>query len=138
MMLPAAFKATQVYRFQVKPPSLHQCLCCYAPGVEPQNLDEWKLLIRLSQQCSSGTDSQQATDVNGSRWSNGSVDCEGKISPESLTLMLARTAGPDRALSVLEECDVQLVLSAQSKLVCELLRVAEKRQRWVNQAFRRT
>ncbi|XP_072242069.1 Hermansky-Pudlak syndrome 5 protein [Leuresthes tenuis] len=104
-------------------------------GVEPKNLDEWKLLIRLSQQCSSGADSQQGTDVNGSRWSNGSVDCEGKISPESLTLMLARTAGPDRALSVLEECDVQLVLSAQSKLVCELLRVAEKRQRAIIQTM---
>lgn len=53
------------------------------------------------------------------------------MSLENLTLMLARTAGPDRALAVLEECGVQLVLSPHSKLVCELLRVTEKRQRWV-------
>lgn len=98
-------------------------------GVEPQNLEEWKLLIQISQQCSSVVNSEQVTGVNGSSWSNGSADYGGKISPENLTLMLARTAGPDRALAVLEECGVQLVLSPHSKLVCELLRVAEKRQR---------
>ncbi|XP_073328031.1 Hermansky-Pudlak syndrome 5 protein [Pagrus major] len=98
-------------------------------GVEPQTLDEWKLLIQLSQQCSSVGDSEQVPGVNGSSWSNGSADCGGKISPESLTLMLARTAGPDRAMAVLEECGVQVVLSPQSELVCELLRVTEKRQR---------
>ena len=105
---------------------------CYFPGVEPQTLDEWKLLIQLSQQRGSVGDSEQVSGVNGSSWSNGSEDCGGKISPESLTLMLARTAGPDRAMAVLEECSVQLVLSPHSQLVCELLRVAEKRQRWVS------
>uniref|UniRef100_A0A3Q1G2D1 Hermansky-Pudlak syndrome 5 protein homolog n=1 Tax=Acanthochromis polyacanthus TaxID=80966 RepID=A0A3Q1G2D1_9TELE len=98
-------------------------------GVEPQTLDEWKLLIQLSQQCSCAADSEQLTGVNGSSLSNDSADCGGKISPENLTLMLARTAGPDRALEVLEDCGVQLVLSPHSKLVCELLRVTEKRQR---------
>ncbi|KAM3609547.1 uncharacterized protein V6R79_016681 [Siganus canaliculatus] len=96
-------------------------------GVEPQTLDEWKLLIQLSQQHSG--ESQQAAGVNGSSWSNGSADCGGKINPESLTLMLARTAGPDRAMALLEECGVQLNLSPHSKLVCELLRVTERRQR---------
>ncbi|XP_037624079.1 Hermansky-Pudlak syndrome 5 protein isoform X2 [Sebastes umbrosus] len=100
-----------------------------ADGVEPQTLEEWKLLIQLSQRCSSAADSEQVTGVNGSSWSNGSADCGGKISPENLTLMLARTAGPDRAMALLEECGVQLVLSPHSKLVCELLRVTEKRQR---------
>ncbi|XP_044050309.1 Hermansky-Pudlak syndrome 5 protein [Siniperca chuatsi] len=98
-------------------------------GVEPQTLEEWKHLIQISQQCSSEVDSEQVTGVNGSSWSSGSADCGGKISPENLTLMLARTAGPDYALTVLEECGVQLVLSPHSKLVCELLRVTEKRQR---------
>ncbi|XP_013869075.1 BLOC-2 complex member HPS5 isoform X2 [Austrofundulus limnaeus] len=98
-------------------------------GVEPQTLDEWKVLIQLSQQHCSAAESQRVTNVNGSSWSNGSEDSEGKISPESLTLVLARRAGPDRALKVLEECGVQLVFSAHSELVCELLRVAEKRQR---------
>ncbi|XP_071353141.1 Hermansky-Pudlak syndrome 5 protein isoform X2 [Trachinotus anak] len=98
-------------------------------GVEPQTLDEWKLLIQLSQQRSSVGDSEQVAGVNGSSWSNSSEDCGGKMSLENLTLMLARTAGPDRALAVLEECGVQLVLSPHSKLVCDLLRVTEKRQR---------
>lgn len=106
---------------------------CYFPGVAPQTLEEWKLLIQLSQRCSSEGVSEQVTGVNGSSWSNGSADCGRKISPENLTLMLARTAGPDRAMAVLEECGVQLVLSPHSKLVCELLRVTEKRQRWVSQ-----
>lgn len=104
-------------------------------GVEPQTIDEWKLLIQLSQRCSSNGDSGEASaaaaaTVNGGSWSNGSpADCGGKINPESLTLLLARMAGPDRATQVLEECGVRLVLSPHSRLVCELLRVAEKRQR---------
>uniref|UniRef100_A0A8C3AC72 Hermansky-Pudlak syndrome 5 protein homolog n=1 Tax=Cyclopterus lumpus TaxID=8103 RepID=A0A8C3AC72_CYCLU len=100
-----------------------------ADGVVPQTLEEWRLLIQLSQRCSSEVDSEQVTGVNGSSRSNSLADCDGKISPEKLTLMLARTAGPDRAMAVLEECGVQLVLSPHSKLVCELLRVTEKRQR---------
>ncbi|XP_037307698.2 Hermansky-Pudlak syndrome 5 protein isoform X1 [Pungitius pungitius] len=96
-----------------------------ADGVVPQTLEEWKLLIRFSQRCSSAGDSQQGAGVNGS----GSADCGGKIDPENLTLMLARAAGPERAMAVLEECQVQLVLSPHSKLVCELLRVTETRQR---------
>lgn len=98
-------------------------------------MEEWKLLIQLSQRCSSVVDPEQVPGVNGSSWSNGSADCGGKINPENLTLMLARTAGPDHAMAILEECGVQLVLSPHSKLVCELLRVAEKRQRWVLSNF---
>lgn len=98
------------------------------PGVEPQTLDEWKLLIQLSQQRSSEAEPEQ---VNGSSWSNGAEDGGRKMDPESLTLMLARTAGPDAAMAVLEECGLQPVLSPRSKLVFELQRVAEKRQRWV-------
>lgn len=94
----------------------------------------------MSQRCSSVGDAEQVTGVNGRSESNGTSDCGGKISPENLTLMLARLAGPDRALAVLEECGLQLDLSPHSKLVFELLRVTEKRQRWVklrgnNQSF---
>uniref|UniRef100_A0A1A7WQF2 Hermansky-Pudlak syndrome 5 protein homolog n=1 Tax=Iconisemion striatum TaxID=60296 RepID=A0A1A7WQF2_9TELE len=102
-------------------------------GVEPKTLDEWKVLIQLSQRHCSVAESQQVT--NGSSLTNGSADSEGKISPESLTLMLARKAGPDRALAVLEECGVHLAISPQSELVCELLRVAEKRQRAIIQTM---
>lgn len=102
-------------------------------GVEPKTLDEWKLLIQLSQQSSIA--STQLPGVNGSSWSDDSAESGGKVSPENLTLMLARTAGPDMALAVLEECGVQLVLSPHSKLVCELLRVTEKRQRAIIQTM---
>ncbi|XP_068595562.1 Hermansky-Pudlak syndrome 5 protein [Brachionichthys hirsutus] len=98
-------------------------------GLQPQSLEEWKVLIQLSQQCTSGGDGERVAGVNGNSWSDGSADCGSKISPESLTLMLARSAGPDRALAVVEDCGVQLILSPQSKLVCELLRVTETRQR---------
>ncbi|XP_071385151.1 Hermansky-Pudlak syndrome 5 protein [Centroberyx affinis] len=96
-------------------------------GVVPQSLDEWKLLIQLSQQCS--TVAEPVAGLNGSGLANGSADCSRQVSPENLTLRLARTAGPDRALAVVQECGVQLVLTPHSTLVCELLRVAEKRQR---------
>ncbi|XP_019712524.1 BLOC-2 complex member HPS5 isoform X1 [Hippocampus comes] len=92
-------------------------------GVEPQNLAEWKLLIQLAQ------DGSHTSDVNGDTLSNGSADCSRKINPEAVTLRLARTVGPERAVAVLEECGVQLSLSPHSQLVCELLKVAEKRQR---------
>lgn len=111
------------------------CSFFVPPGVEPRTIEEWKLLIQLSQRCSSSNgDSEEAAaaTVNGSSRPNGlSADRDGKINPESLTLLLARVAGPDRATQVLEECGMQLVLSPHSRLVCELLRVAEKRQRWV-------
>ncbi|KAM4618973.1 BLOC-2 complex member HPS5 [Polymixia lowei] len=96
-------------------------------GVVPQTLDEWKLLIQLSQQSSSA--SEPVTGSGGSSLTNGSADCSRQVSPESLTLRLARAVGPDRALAALEECGVQVALTPHSTLVCELLRLAEKRQR---------
>ncbi|KAJ0069242.1 hypothetical protein NL108_003162, partial [Boleophthalmus pectinirostris] len=94
-------------------------------GVEPQTLEEWKLLIQLSQQIVS---SEHFPGQNGGIRSDDSGVSAGKVSPETLTLMLARSAGPDVALDVLEDCGVQLVLSPHSQLICELLRVTEKRQ----------
>ncbi|XP_072528387.1 Hermansky-Pudlak syndrome 5 protein [Salminus brasiliensis] len=61
--------------------------------------------------------------------SNGSAEWSSQMSVEKLTLCLARAVGPDQALAALQECGVQLELSPHSTLVCELLRVAEKRQR---------
>lgn len=103
-------------------------------GVEPQSLDEWKLLIQLSQQ--NNASPEHVPGLNGDDgWSDGSGVSGGKVSPETLTLMLARSAGPDVALGVLEECGVQLVLTPHSELICELLRVTEKRQRAIIQTM---
>uniref|UniRef100_A0A8C5AF63 Hermansky-Pudlak syndrome 5 protein homolog n=1 Tax=Gadus morhua TaxID=8049 RepID=A0A8C5AF63_GADMO len=83
------------------------------PQVVPQTVQEWKVLIQLSQQCSTEPEPGRRR----------------QVTPENLTLRLAQSVGPDRALEVLEECGLPLALSPHSALVCELLRVAEKRQR---------
>ncbi|XP_046890458.1 Hermansky-Pudlak syndrome 5 protein isoform X2 [Hypomesus transpacificus] len=96
-------------------------------GVVPQTLDEWKTVIQMSHQCSRSL--QQAQACAGRSLANGSLDSSNQLSPESLTLRLARAVGPDRALAALQECGVEVELRPHSALVCELLRVAEKRQR---------
>uniref|UniRef100_A0A8C4ZQ35 Hermansky-Pudlak syndrome 5 protein homolog n=1 Tax=Gadus morhua TaxID=8049 RepID=A0A8C4ZQ35_GADMO len=106
------------------------------PQVVPQTVQEWKVLIQLSQQCSTEPEPAPPT-PNGTSTPNGTAtlvngSAEGRrrqVTPENLTLRLAQSVGPDRALEVLEECGLPLALSPHSALVCELLRVAEKRQR---------
>ncbi|CAL9696958.1 unnamed protein product [Knipowitschia caucasica] len=101
-------------------------------GVQPQTLDEWKLLMQLSQQSSAASELQG---LNGGVCSDDPGASVGKVTPETLTLMLARSAGPDVALDVLEKCGLQLILSPHSQLICELLRVTEKRQRAIIQTM---
>ncbi|XP_017340973.1 Hermansky-Pudlak syndrome 5 protein isoform X1 [Ictalurus punctatus] len=60
---------------------------------------------------------------------NGSADWSSRISVEKLILCLARIVGPDRALAALQECGLNSELNTHATLVCEILRVAEKRQR---------
>ncbi|XP_023675435.2 Hermansky-Pudlak syndrome 5 protein [Paramormyrops kingsleyae] len=99
-------------------------------GLMPETLDEWKLLIQLSQSCcdASEPDSGPRSAHDGGL-SNGSCDQSSRITPESLTLQLARVVGPDRALDVLQSWGVRVDLGPHSTVVCELLRIAEKRQR---------
>lgn len=99
-------------------------------GLMPETLDEWKLLIQLSQSCcdTSEADSGRPSAPDGGL-SNGSCQQSSPITPESLTLQLARVVGPDRALDVLQSWGVRVELGPHSTVVCELLRIAEKRQR---------
>lgn len=60
---------------------------------------------------------------------NGSADWSSQITVEKLVLCLARIIGPDQALAALQEHGLHVELNTHSTLVCELLRVAEKRQR---------
>lgn len=60
---------------------------------------------------------------------NGSADWSSQISVEKLVLCLARIVGPDQALAALQERGLHSELDTHATLVCELLRVAEKRQR---------
>uniref|UniRef100_A0A8C2K3B4 Hermansky-Pudlak syndrome 5 protein homolog n=1 Tax=Cyprinus carpio TaxID=7962 RepID=A0A8C2K3B4_CYPCA len=57
-----------------------------------------------------------------------STDWSIRVSPENIILRLVRVFGPDRALTALQERGIQVDLSSRSTLVCDLLRVAEKRQ----------
>lgn len=76
-----------------------------------------------------GTTNGKSTTSGLGDLSNGSEEWSTQICMEKLILCLARAVGPDQALAALQECGVQLELSPHSTLVCELLRVAEKRQR---------
>ncbi|KAK7121921.1 hypothetical protein R3I93_022876 [Phoxinus phoxinus] len=117
-------------------------------GIVPQSLDEWVLLLQLSQQissvdeapptsslpsstngsCSDDTNSNGTSDGS-SDLSNGSNDWSIRVSPENIILRLVKVFGPDQALAALQERGIQVDLSSRSTLVCDLLRMAEKRQR---------
>ncbi|KAG9336339.1 hypothetical protein JZ751_002686 [Albula glossodonta] len=98
-------------------------------GVNPENLDEWKLLLQLSQHCDSPDPPFNPPHSHGNGLSNGSWDWCSPVSPESVMLRLAQVIGPDRALATLQDCGICVELGPHSTLVCELLRIAEKRQR---------
>uniref|UniRef100_A0A8C2K2A9 Hermansky-Pudlak syndrome 5 protein homolog n=1 Tax=Cyprinus carpio TaxID=7962 RepID=A0A8C2K2A9_CYPCA len=94
-------------------------------GIVPQSLDEWVLFLQLSQQISSSIEAPDSSpDL-----SDDSTDWSIRVSPENIILRLVRVFGPDRALTALQERGIQVDLSSRSTLVCDLLRVAEKRQR---------
>ncbi|KAA0724780.1 Hermansky-Pudlak syndrome 5 protein [Triplophysa tibetana] len=111
--------------------------------LQQRTLDEWVLLLQLSQQISSDADEAPPTSTlqrsrNGSvsgddsaspDLSNGSGDRSVRVSPENIALRLVRVFGPDGALETLQECGIQMDLSPRSTLVCDLLRMTEKRQR---------
>ncbi|XP_047675393.1 Hermansky-Pudlak syndrome 5 protein isoform X1 [Tachysurus fulvidraco] len=127
-------------------------------GIVPETMEEWMFLIQLCQQRNSTSPSLLSTDtttcpsmpstVNGTGADSdvdntnnkdgdtgpvdpigGSADWSSRITVEKLVLCLARIVGPDQALVALQEHGLHLELNTHSTLVCELLRVAEKRQR---------
>ncbi|XDV53488.1 hypothetical protein PO909_021974 [Leuciscus waleckii] len=117
-------------------------------GIVPQSLDEWVLLLQLSQQISSvdeatptsplpsSTNGSCSDDTNSNGTSDGSSDLSNssndwsiRVSPENIILRLVKVFGPDQALTALQERGIQVDLSSRSTLVCDLLRMAEKRQR---------
>uniref|UniRef100_A0A671K5C8 Hermansky-Pudlak syndrome 5 protein homolog n=1 Tax=Sinocyclocheilus anshuiensis TaxID=1608454 RepID=A0A671K5C8_9TELE len=93
-------------------------------GIVPQSFDEWVLLLQLSQQISSSNEAPPTSALP-----NGSTDWSIRVSPENIILRLVRVFGPDQALTALQERGIQVDLSSRSTLVCDLLRVAEKRHR---------
>ncbi|NXE26867.1 HPS5 protein, partial [Ardeotis kori] len=96
-------------------------------GSIPETIEEWKFLLRLAQNHS--TAFHHYGPQNGNAVSNGSPSCPDCITVENVALLLAKAIGPNRALPLLQEWDLTPELSERFTGVCEILKIAEKRQR---------
>ncbi|NXL89174.1 HPS5 protein, partial [Alectura lathami] len=103
-------------------------------GSVPESTEEWKFLLHLAQ--NHDTVSHHCGPQNGNAVSNGGgpswPNC---ITVENVALLLAKAIGPNRALPLLQECGLVLELSERFTGVCEILRIAEKRQRALIQSM---
>ncbi|XP_074004714.1 BLOC-2 complex member HPS5 [Numenius arquata] len=101
-------------------------------GAIPETIEEWKFLLHLAQNHSTTFHHGPG---NGNAVSNGSPSCPDCITVENIALLLAKAIGPNRALPLLRECGLTLELSERFTSVCEILRIAEKRQRALIQSM---
>ncbi|NXI48422.1 HPS5 protein, partial [Galbula dea] len=102
-------------------------------GSIPETIEEWKFLLHLAQNHSTAFHHQGPQ--NGNAVSNGSLSCPDCITVENVALLLAKAIGPHRALPLLQECCLTLELSERFTGVCEILRIAERRQRALIQSM---
>ncbi|XP_015719639.1 Hermansky-Pudlak syndrome 5 protein isoform X1 [Coturnix japonica] len=103
-------------------------------GSIPETTEEWKFLLHLAQNHSSAlhNDGPQNGDaVNNS----GSPSWPNCITVENVALLLSKAIGPNRALPLLQECGLMQELSERFTSVCEILKIAEKRQRALIQSM---
>ncbi|KAL2806386.1 Hermansky-Pudlak syndrome 5 protein isoform a [Daubentonia madagascariensis] len=97
-------------------------------GWIPLAAEEWKLLLHLIQNESTRPGPQVSLNGNLS-------DGPSPINVENVALLLAKAMGPDRAWSLLQECGLALELSEKFTRTCDILRIAEKRQRALIQSM---
>ncbi|XP_005046811.1 PREDICTED: Hermansky-Pudlak syndrome 5 protein isoform X1 [Ficedula albicollis] len=102
-------------------------------GAIPETTEEWKFVLHLAQNRS--TAFHHHSPQNGNAVSNGGPSCPDCITVENVALLLAKAIGPNRALPLLQECGLTLELSERFTGVCEILRIAEKRQRALIQSM---
>ncbi|NWT15165.1 HPS5 protein, partial [Vireo altiloquus] len=102
-------------------------------GSIPETIEEWKFLLHLAQNHSPA--SQHQGPQSRSAVSNGGPSFPDCITVENVALLLAKAIGPNRALPLLQECGLTLELSERFTAVCEILRIAEKRQRALIQSM---
>ncbi|NXR83568.1 HPS5 protein, partial [Pycnonotus jocosus] len=102
-------------------------------GSIPETIEEWKFVLHLARNRS--TAFHHHSPQNGNAVSNGGPSCPGCITVENVALLLAKAIGPNRALPLLQECGLTLELSERFTGVCEILRIAEKRQRALIQSM---
>ncbi|XP_075402109.1 BLOC-2 complex member HPS5 isoform X1 [Tenrec ecaudatus] len=97
-------------------------------GWIPATLGEWKFLLQLVQNKSTRPVSQESP--------NGHLgDGPSPINVENVALLLAKAMGPDQAWSLLQDCGLTLELSERFTRTCDILRIAEKRQRALIQSM---
>ncbi|XP_014815542.1 PREDICTED: Hermansky-Pudlak syndrome 5 protein-like isoform X1 [Calidris pugnax] len=101
-------------------------------GAIPETIEEWKFLLHLAQNHSTAFHHGPG---NGNAVSNGSPSCPDCITVENVALLLAKAIGPNRALPLLQECGLTQELSERFTGVCEILKIAEKRQRALIQSM---
>ncbi|XP_036896240.1 Hermansky-Pudlak syndrome 5 protein isoform X2 [Sturnira hondurensis] len=97
-------------------------------GWVPETAEEWKLLLHLVQNRNTKPVPQKSANGNFS-------DGPSPINVENVALLLAKAMGPDRAWSLLQECGLTLELSERFTRTCDILRIAEKRQRALIQSM---
>ncbi|XP_043562035.1 Hermansky-Pudlak syndrome 5 protein isoform X1 [Chiloscyllium plagiosum] len=102
-------------------------------GLIPETLEEWKFILELVR-------NHRRINLcpaveNGDGVVNGDADWSNSITLENVALLLAKTIGPDRAHSVLQDCGLHGNMSERFSRVCDILRIAEKRQRALVQSM---
>ncbi|XP_043915010.1 Hermansky-Pudlak syndrome 5 protein isoform X2 [Protopterus annectens] len=102
-------------------------------GLIPATLDEWKFLLQLAHNCNS--ESHHHEEHNGSDTVNGSLDCSNCVSVENLVLLLAKMIGPDSAMMLVQDCGLTTEFTERFTAVCNILKIAEKRQRALIQSM---
>ncbi|XP_053305079.1 BLOC-2 complex member HPS5 [Spea bombifrons] len=102
-------------------------------GVAPETVDEWRLVLHLAK--SSNLDHRHHGAQNGDTLSNGHSDWPNCITVENLALTLAKVIGPDRAWPYLQDWGLTEDFSDRYSKVCEVMKVAEKRQRALIQSM---
>ncbi|XP_077177694.1 BLOC-2 complex member HPS5 [Paroedura picta] len=102
-------------------------------GAVPETVEEWRFLLNLVKSHHSSV--PHLAMQNGSAVSNGAPNWSKCITVENVALLLAKINGPDRAVLLLQECGLMTELSEKFAKVCEILRIAEKRQRALIQSM---
>ncbi|XP_018410989.1 PREDICTED: Hermansky-Pudlak syndrome 5 protein [Nanorana parkeri] len=100
-------------------------------GLLPETMDEWKCILHLAQTCGA----HQHGVTNGDALVNGHSDWTNCITVENVALLLAKVIGPDRALPYLEDWGLMENMSERYYEICEVMKVAEKRQRALIQSM---
>nr|XP_056707603.1 BLOC-2 complex member HPS5 [Euleptes europaea] len=102
-------------------------------GAVPETVEEWKFLLGLVKSHHSSV--LHPAMQNGDAVSNGAPNWSNCVTVENVALVLAKIVGPDRAALLLQECGLMTELSGKFAKVCEILRIAEKRQRALIQSM---